>query len=69
MLNLLKINLSRLIRGRYFILLYIVSKNRYRVIFTTLTDSGANSFAFINISYAIDIAKFLNLKTYTTYYN
>jgi hypothetical protein len=63
MLNLLKINLSQLLRNKYFILLYIVSKNGYKVIFITLVDSRANGFAFINISYIINITKFLNLKT------
>jgi hypothetical protein len=63
MLNLLKIDLNQFMGGRYFILLYIVSKNRYKVTFIALTDSGANSFVFINTSYAINIIKFLNLKT------
>jgi hypothetical protein len=53
MFNLLKINLSRFIRGRYFILLYIISKNRYRITLIILADSRANGFAFINISYII----------------
>jgi hypothetical protein len=44
-------------------LLYTISKNGYRVIFTTFINSGANGFVFINTSYVIDIAKFLNLKT------
>jgi hypothetical protein len=63
MLNLSKINLSRLIRGRHFILLYIISKNRYRITFIIFVDSRTNGFAFINTSYIIDITKFLNLKT------
>jgi hypothetical protein len=49
--------------GRHFKLLYIVFKNRYKVTLTTLIDSRANSFVFINTFYAIDITKFLNLKT------
>jgi len=63
MINLSKINLSRLIGGRYFTILYTVSKNRYRVLLTTLIDSGVNGFAFINTVYVINIAKFFNLKT------
>jgi hypothetical protein len=62
MISLLKINLSRLIRGKHFIILYIVSKNKYRVPLTTLINSRANGFAFINIAYAINITKFFNLK-------
>jgi hypothetical protein len=61
--SLSKIDLSRFIRNKYFILLYIVSKNRYRIIFIIFTNSRANSFVFINTAYIIDITKFLNLKT------
>jgi hypothetical protein len=62
-ISLLKIDLSRLIEGRHFIILYIVLKNRYRVLLITLINSRANSFAFINIAFIINIAKFFNLKT------
>jgi hypothetical protein len=41
---------------------YIVSKNRYRVPLTALINSRANGFAFINMAYTINIAKFFNLK-------
>jgi hypothetical protein len=63
MISLLKINLSRLIGGRYFTILCMVSKNRYRVLFTALINSGVNGFAFISIAYTINITKFFNLKT------
>jgi hypothetical protein len=63
MISLSKINLSRLIRGRHFIILYIVLKNRYRVLLIALVDSGVNGFAFISIAYTINITKFFNLKT------
>jgi hypothetical protein len=43
MLNLSKINLSRLIGSRYFILLYIVLKNGYKITFIALANSGVNS--------------------------
>jgi hypothetical protein len=48
--------------GRHFIILYIVLKNRYRVPLTTLINSRANGFAFINTAYTINITKFFNLK-------
>jgi len=48
--------------GRHFILPYIVLKNRCCIPLTALADSRANSFTFINIAYAINIVKFLNLK-------
>jgi hypothetical protein len=48
--------------GRHFTILYIVSKNRYRVLLTALVNSRANGFTFINIAYAINITKFFNLK-------
>jgi len=39
----------------------IVSQNRYRVNTTTLINTRANGFAFINTAYASDVAKFLNI--------
>jgi hypothetical protein len=49
--------------GRHFTILCIVSKNKYRVLLTAFINSRANSFAFINIAYTINITKFFNLKT------
>lgn len=57
-----KIDLSRFIGSKYFILLYIILKNGICIPLTTFADSRANGFAFINITYIIDIAKFFNLK-------
>ncbi|PMD28601.1 hypothetical protein NA56DRAFT_559518, partial [Hyaloscypha hepaticicola] len=51
-----------LIGGRHFILPYIISKNGFYIPLTTLTDSGANGFVFINMACIINITKFLNLK-------
>ncbi len=48
--------------GNHFTVLYIISKNRYRVTLTALANSKANRFAFINTQLAINIAKFLNIK-------
>ena len=48
--------------GKYFIVLYTVSQNGYRVNTTTLINTRANSFAFINTAYAINVAKILNIK-------
>jgi len=48
--------------GRHFTLPCTVSKNGICVPLTALADSGANGFAFINTTCAIDIAKFFNFK-------
>ena len=48
--------------GKYFIVLCIVSWNRYRVNTTALINIRVNSFAFINTACVNDIAKFLNIK-------
>jgi len=42
--------------------LYIVSQNRYGVNITTLINTRANGFAFINTTYITNITKFLNIK-------
>ena len=47
---------------KYFIFLYIVSRNGYRVNTTALIDTGVNSFTFINTAYVTNTAKFLNVK-------
>jgi predicted aspartyl protease len=39
-----------------------IAHNRYTVKLNALADSGANGFVFIDTFYAIDIAKFLNVK-------
>jgi len=41
---------------------YIVSQNGYRVNITTLINTRANGFAFINTAYINNIAKFLNIE-------
>jgi hypothetical protein len=48
--------------GKYFTVLYIVSRNRYRVNITALINTRANSFTFINTTYINNVAKFLNIK-------
>jgi hypothetical protein len=48
--------------GKHFIVLYIVSRNRYRVNTTALINTRVNSFAFINTAYINNVAKFLNIK-------
>ena len=61
-INFKRINLSWLIDRKHFMVLYIVSKIRYRVDITTLINIGVNGFAFINTVYIINTAKFLNIK-------
>jgi hypothetical protein len=41
---------------------YIIAHNKYTVKLNVLADSEANGFVFINTFYAINIAKFLNVK-------
>ena len=48
--------------GKYFTVLYIVSRNGYRVNTTALINTRANGFTFINTTYINDVAKFLNVK-------
>ena len=58
----MKIDLSRLIKGRHFTVLYTLSKNRYRITFSAFINSRANDFIFINTAYVNNILTFLNLK-------
>jgi len=51
-----------LIGRKHFTIQYTISHNRYRVDLHALADTRANGFAFINTAYAIDIAKFLDIK-------
>ena len=48
--------------GKYFIVLCIVSWNRYRVNTTALINTRVNGFAFINTACANNVTKFLNIK-------
>ena len=48
--------------GRHFIVLYTLLKNRYRITLSTLINSKANGFIFINTAYINNILTFLNLK-------
>jgi hypothetical protein len=54
--------LSWLIGERHFIVLCTILYNRFRINLHALTNTRANGFAFINTIYAINIAKFLNIK-------
>ncbi len=47
---------------KYFMVLCIISQNRYRINIIALIDIGVNGFAFINTAYTINIVKFLNIK-------
>jgi hypothetical protein len=47
---------------KHFTILCTILRNRYRIDLHTLTDTGANGFAFIDTACAINIAKFLNIK-------
>jgi len=47
---------------KYFIFLYIVSQNKYKVNTTVFVDIKANGFIFINTAYITNTTKFLNIK-------
>jgi len=48
--------------SKYFIFLYIVSQNRYKINTTALIDTEVNGFAFISTTYITNTVKFLNIK-------
>ena len=48
-MNLVKINLTRLIRGNTLIIPYIISINELGIKSSSLINTRANSYAFINI--------------------
>ena len=51
-----------MISRRHFTILYIISCNKYKINLYALTNIKANRFAFINTTYTINTAKFLNIK-------
>ncbi|HEY5745926.1 MAG TPA: retropepsin-like aspartic protease, partial [Chryseolinea sp.] len=57
-----KIDLSRLMGGKHFTISCTISRNGYGINTSALTDTGANGFAFMNTSFAIEAGKFLNVK-------
>ena len=57
----LKVNLSQLLGKKSFTILYILSYNKCKVNITTLANSKANTFAFLNAKCAKKISKFLNI--------
>jgi hypothetical protein len=51
-MDLVKINLTYLIGGNTLIILYIISINRLGIKFSSLINTRANNYAFINIKLA-----------------
>ena len=49
--------------GKHLTTLCKLSKNGYSVTTSTLIDSGANGFVFIDTLCAVDLAKFFGLRT------
>jgi hypothetical protein len=47
---------------RHFTISYTILHNSYRINLHALTNTRANRFTFIDTAYAIDTAKFLNIK-------
>ena len=58
------INLTQLMGGTHLTISYTLSNNGYGVVTRALIDSRANGFVFINTQCAVDIARFLHLKTH-----
>ena len=48
--------------GKHFSISCTISRNGYGIDLHSLIDSGANGFAFMNASFAIEATKFLNVK-------
>ena len=49
--------------GKHFTVPCTISRNGYGIDLDALIDTGANGFAFIDTTCAIDTARFLNVKT------
>ena len=62
-ISLQEIDLSRLMGGNHFTVPCTISYNGFRVDSYALADTRANGFAFIDTACAIDVAKFLDIKT------
>ena len=50
--------------GTHLTISCTLSNNGYGVVTRALIDSGANGFVFINTQCAVDVARFLHLKTH-----
>ena len=48
--------------GLYFIIFYTLLKNGYNIAILSLLNIKANSFTFINITFAKQLSSFLNIK-------
>jgi len=55
-----EVDLSRLLSGKSFTVLYTLSCNKYKVNTTTLTNLKVNAFAFFNTKCIKKLFKFLN---------
>ncbi len=60
-INMLEVDLSRLLSRKTFTVLYTLFRNRYKVRTITLVNSRANAFALLNTKYAKKIFKFINM--------
>ena len=60
-INILHINLGRLIGGKSCTIPYTLFCNGYQVLTSALANSGANAFTLINTQYAVKLADFLNI--------
>ena len=56
----LEVNLSQLLGGKSFTIPCTLFRNRYKVTTTTLANSRANAFTFLNIKCTNKIIEFLN---------
>ena len=61
MINILYINLGRLISGKSYTILYTLFCNRYQVLIFALANIKINAFTLIDTQYAIKLTDFLNI--------
>ena len=59
-INILYINLGRLVSKKSCTIPYTLFRNRYQVLTSALANSGANAFALIDTQCAVKLADFLN---------
>ena len=60
-IDILYVNLSRLVSRKSCTIPYTLFRNKYQVLTSALADLGVNTFALINTKCAIKLANFLNV--------
>ena len=58
----MKVNLNQLMGGKHLTMPCTLSRNEVTVQTYALADTEANGFTFINTLFAVNLAKYLNMK-------